>query len=639
MAPEPAGKMPAWAGMSSSRSNPDAPRLPECAEFSMQFRAMRPPSFLRTIWLAITLLVLARSGNRSEAAPVSSHPLPDSPRVAQCEPGQPGGRLVLTVVGAPQTFNPLLAEGASDAATRMLFGSLVNINMMTQEPEPGLAESWSVQPDQKTWTFKLRKGLRWSDGDLLTADDVVFTWNDASTSSQFTNGPVRSGGKNIEVSKVDNWTVRVVTPEVFAPFVEYFGSVPILPKHVLEIPTREKRLIVVNALGPQYELSAYGLNTRPEKIVGCGPFRVKEVQPGKAVLLERNPEFWTVDKRGQRLPYFDEVQLMVAGDPGAASALFFDGRVAACESIQPDDWWQFKKQSAGGKFQVVELGAGVQRDFFWFNQNTGVNASGKPLVNPVKLKWFRDKKFRQAVSCAINRERMASGVYNGRSQAVYGLVSSENPKWNNPNLARYGYDPTRARALLAEMGMTNRNGAGTLVDGGGNAVEFTLISSRENPAREKMAKFIQEDLQQLGIKVSFQPMDFRALIQKANSTFDYESALLGLGGGGMDPASQMAVLMSSDVLHQWFPRQKTPSTDWEARIDLLMTAQMRTLNFGQRKKDFDEVQAIWAEELPMICTVAPLSSTAIRSDIGNLRPSVVTPYHVTWNIEELYFKK
>ncbi len=134
-------------------------------------------------------------------------------------------------------------------------------------------------------------------------------------------------------------------------------------------------------------------------------------------------------------------------------------------------------------------------------------------------------------------------------------------------------------------------------------------------------------------------VDFRTLIEKVNATFDYECALMGLGGGGVDPASQLNVLRSSDELHQWFPFQKAPATDWEARIDALMEAQMRTVDFTQRKKAFDEVQAILAEELPMIYTVSPFACAAIRSDIGNIRPSVLTPYRVTWNIEELYFKR
>jgi peptide/nickel transport system substrate-binding protein len=372
--------------------------------------------------------------------------------------------------------------------------------------------------------------------------------------------------------------------------------------------------------------------------VGSGPFRLKEFEYQKGVLLERNPEFWTVDKQGRRLPYFDEVELVVAATRAAYQSLFLEGISGAYENIRPEDTRQFQAAATKGEFQVVDLGVGVQRDFFWFNENTGSDKNGKPFVDPVKLKWFRDKRFRQAISCAINRDRIVHDVYDGRAQAVYGFLSSENKKWNNPNIQQYTYDPKRARDLLAEVGMTNR-ADGVLQDSGGHPAGFTLLSSFDNPVRKGIAVRIEDDLKQFGIRLDYQPVDFPTLLDRINNTMDYESASMGFGGGGMDPASQMNVLKSDAPLHQWFPSQREPSTEWERRIDSLMDDQMHTLDFERRKKDFDEVQAIWAEELPMICIAAPSTAAAIRSNIGNVRPAIASAYHVTWNIEELYFKK
>jgi peptide/nickel transport system substrate-binding protein len=255
------------------------------------------------------------------------------------------------------------------------------------------------------------------------------------------------------------------------------------------------------------------------------------------------------------------------------------------------------------------------------------------------LKWFRNTKFRQAVSCAIDRERLVREVYGGRAQPTYGFLSTDNQKWNNPNIPRYSFDLARARSLLAEAGFQDGNHDGQLEDADGNPVEIELCSNTGNPLREKAAAQVIADLQQVGIKLNYRAFDYRALVERINSTFDYECALMGLGGGGGDPASQINVLRSSEDLHQWFPRQRSPSTAWEARIDSLLDALMRTLDFAQRKKAFDEVQVILAEELPMIYTVAPFAASAIRSDVGNVRPAVLSPYHLTWNLEELYFKK
>jgi peptide/nickel transport system substrate-binding protein len=547
-------------------------------------------------------------------------------------PGIPGGRLALSLFGNPRTFNPVVdADGASDGVIRLLFSSLVEMNLESQEAEPGLAESWSVGPDQKTWTFKLRKNLHWSDGEPLTADDVVFTWNDVMYNPKFNQATYelfRSNGKNFEVTKVDEVTVRVVTPEVFAPFLEYFGSVVILPKHTLG------KLVESGQF-----LNAYAVTNKPETIVGSGPFRLKEFQSQRSVLLERNPEYWTVDKQGRRLPYFDEVQLFIATSPLEFQSLFFKGHTAAYENVRPEEAWEFQQAATNSHFQIIDLGVGVQRDFFWFNLSTGVDRSGKPFVDPVKLKWFRDKRFRQAISCALNRDRIIHDVYNGRAQAVYGFLSADNKKWNNPSVPQYSYDPKKAAALLAELGMTNRATDGTLQDAGGQAVEFTLISSFDNPIRKGIAVRLEDDLKQLGIKLDYRPLDFPTLLNRINNTMEYESASMGFGGGGVDPASQMNVLKSDAPLHQWFPSQRVPATDWEKRIDMLMNDQMRTLDFQQRKKDFDEVQAIWADEMPMICIAAPSTATAIRLDIGNVRPAIASAYHATWNIEELYFKK
>jgi peptide/nickel transport system substrate-binding protein len=589
---------------------------------------------MNTSWLSASALValLLASGCGKPSAPTApaAHPL-SSPAVAPCEPGRPGGRLTLAVFGVPRTFNPLLAQdGASDEVVRLLFGSLVDLDLVTAEARPALAQSWSVAPDSRTWTFKLRPGVRWCDGQPLTADDVVFTWNDVMYNpdmNRMTYDLFRIHGTNFTVSKVDDLTVRVVTPEVFAPFVEYFGGVPILPKHAIGEAVRARRF-----------LSVYPITARPQQIVGSGPYRVKQSQPGEFVLLERNPEYWVVDKQGGRLPYFDEVLLRVPTNEPPPT-MFLKGECDVFERARPEMYPEFKAAEAGGKFRLLELGVGTEREFLWFNQNTGVNTNGQPLVNPVRLAWFRNRTFRQAVACAVDRDRMAREVYGGRAQPIYGFISAENQRWNNPNVPRFAYDPARARTLFAAAGLQDRNGDGILEDAAGHAVEFTIYSNAGNAQREQCAGILAADLRQLGVRATLQLLDFRALVQKINLTHDYECVLMGLAGGGADPASQLNVLKSDAVLHQWFPSQARPSTEWEARLDRLMDAQMRTLDFAQRKQYFDEAQQILAEEQPMIYTVAPFNFAAVRPDLANVRPSVLTPYRVTWNLPELYFKK
>ena len=588
-------------------------------------------------FFAALLVCLSGCGKKPEitpAKPAASYPPPEPPLVADCEPGIPGGRLVASLYGEPKTFNPITAnEGSSEEIYRHLFAALLGFDYPTEQVSPGLAESWTNSPDGKTWTFKLRKNLRWSDGEPLTADDVVFTWNDVIYNPDIDN-VMRDGltvdGKKFTVTKLDDLTIQIVTPEIYAPFLDTVGAlVPIMPKHVLAKAVADKTFT-----------SAYGVNWDPKSIVGSGPFRIKEYKPAQYILLERNPYFYEVDKKGQRLPYFDNIMYTVVPDLNAMSLRFLSGESDVDDFIFPFEYDHFKAESARGKFVLLEPGIGLETGFFWFNQNTNVNPkTGKAYVDPKKLKWFRNVKFRQACSCAIDRDAIIKSVYSGRAIPNYGLVTPGNKKWFNPNIRQYPHDLAKARALLKEIGIEDRNGDGILEDADGNEIEFALNTNVGNSAREKIAVLIKSDLEKLGIKVVFQPMEFNTLVQKIDVTYDYECLLLSLGGGGTDPSFGMNVIRSDGFTHNWFPRQKHPSTDWEARLDYLMNAQNKTLDFNERKKDYDEVQEILCEQVPLIYTVTPFFYAAVRSDIGNVRATPLSGYRATWNIEELYFKK
>jgi peptide/nickel transport system substrate-binding protein len=583
------------------------------------------------------IFCLSGCGKKSETAssgnPAANYPLPEPPLVADCAPGIPGGRLVVATFGDPKTFNPITAnEQSSDEIIRHLFASLLGYDPIKQEVEPGLAESWTNAPDGKTWTFKLRKNLRWSDGEPLTADDVIFTWDviynpeiDNVTRDLFV-----VDGKKFTVTKIDDLTIQVVTPDIYAPFLENFGAgVPIMPKHILEKTVADKTFT-----------SAYGVNSKPADIVGSGPFRIKEYKQAQYILLERNPYFMEVDAKGQRLPYFDNIILTVVPDMNAMSLRFLSGESDADDFIYPDEYDHFKTESANGKFNLLEPGIGLEAGFFWFNENTNVNAkTGQPFADPKKLKWFRNTKFRQACSYAVDRESIIKSIYSGRAIPNYGFVTPGNKKWFNPGTPQYPHDVAKALALLKEIGIEKRNGDDFATDADGNKIEFVLNTNTGNGAREKTALLIQSDLKALGFNVILQPIEFNTLVGKINDAFAYDCILMGIGGGGTDPSSSMNVLKSSGFTHQWFPRQKTPSTDWEARLDFLMDAQMKTLDFAERKKDFDEVQQILGEQMPMIFTVTPYFYAAARADIGNLRPTPLSSYRATWNAEELYFKK
>jgi len=561
-----------------------------------------------------------------------NYPLPEPPLLADCNPGIPGGRLVLSTFVDPKTFNPVTGnEQSSQDIYRFLFASLLGYDPNTQEVSPGLADWWTNSPDSKTWTFHLRKNLHWSDGQPINADDVVFTCNDLIYNTKI--NPVmadalRVDGKDFTVTKVDDLTVQVVTPEIFAPFLTVFGAgVPIMPKHILE------KYVADGTFN-----STYGVNWKPQDIVGSGPFIIQEYKPAQYVLLARNPYFFEVDSNGTRLPYFDNVIYSIVPDWNAVSLRILHGEDDIDDVVKPDEYDTFKAAEAGGKIKLLEPGPGADDGFIMFNQNTNADKNGKPLVDPKKLKWFRNQKFRQAVAYAIDRDAIVKTVYSGHSEPEYGFVTRGNKKWFNPNTPQYAHDPAKALELLKEIGIEKRNGDGFLTDADGNKIEFVLNTNTGNGMRQQMCLLIADDLQKLGMHVVFQPIEFNTLIDRLDNTCLFECILLS-EGGPPDPAMMMNILKSSGFSHQWFPRQKTPSTEWEARIDQLMDAQVKTLDFNERKKYFDEVQQILGEQQPEIYTVEPVYYAAARTNIGNIRVTAMDIDHASWNAEERYFNK
>ncbi len=244
------------------------------------------------------------------------------------------------------------------------------------------------------------------------------------------------------------------------------------------------------------------------------------------------------------------------------------------------------------------------------------------------------------MSYAIDRDSIVKSIYAGRAQPNYGLVDHGNMKWFNPAIRPYPLNLEKARALLAEIGIKDRDGDGVMEDAESNPIEFVFNTETGNGMRNKTAMMIQSDLKKLGFDVTFQPIEFNTLVDRIIVSRDYDCILLGYHFISLDPVvNYMGILLSGAHDHDWNPNQKTPATPWEARMNELMNAQLGLFDFNERKKGFDEVQMIFNDELPFIFTVTPRVYAAIRPDIGNVRPTASTMYRLTWNTEELYFKK
>ncbi|UCC94274.1 MAG: ABC transporter substrate-binding protein [Candidatus Omnitrophota bacterium] len=539
--------------------------------------------------------------------------------------GKYGGVLTLSTTSDPKSFNPVLAkETSTTAITGHFFEGLTTTDGVTLEVEPNLAHSWEVDEDGKAWTFHLRKDIKWFDGQPFSSDDVVFTFNqlifnpDIETSARdiFT-----IEGKRFKVEKIDQFTVKFSLPVKFAPFLRSMSQ-EILPKHILAEVVKEGRFN-----------SHWGLDTKPEDIVGTGPFKFERYLPGERIILVRNHHYWKKDADGNRLPYLDKIVYTVVQNQDVA-LLKFQEQEVDYYGLRGQDYPILKPKEREGNYTVYNTGPAFGTNFLTFNQNRGMNPrTGEPYVDSVKLRWFTNVKFRQAVAYAIDKQSIINIVMNGLGFPQHASMSPSSGFFYNSGVKQYEYDIEKAKVLLKEIGIYDRNNDGQAEDEHGNSVEFNLFTNANNTERIQIANIIRKDLEQLGFRVNFVPLEFNQLVAKLDSTFDWDAVIIGLTGG-IEPHFGNNVWQSSGHLHMWYPKQKAPATAWEAQINKIFNEGVQELDRDKRKVLYDQWQEIVVQEVPLIYTVLPASIFAVRNKFGNLNP---TPYGGAFhNLEEIY---
>ena len=524
--------------------------------------------------------------------------------------GKPGGKLILSTTSDPKSFNPVVAQETSTTGiTGYIFEGLTRTHPLSLEVIPSLAQNWETE-DGKEWTFYLRKDVCWSDGVKFTADDVVFTFEKLIYNPDIP-APARDiftiEDKQIEVIKVDDYTVKFKLPFTFAPFLRAINT-EILPRHKYAALVEQNKFTF-----------SMGLDSKPEDIVGTGAFRLKEYLPGERVVLERNPFYWKKDSRGNQLPYLKEIMFVIVPNSDTALLKFIE-REIDYYGLQPRDLSILGPQQKNGNFTIYNAGPAFGSSFLVFNQNPKVNArTKKPFVKPYKLEWFKNRKFRQAVSYAINREKIIEVVMNKLGMPQFSPVSPANTFFYYDEVAKYPYDPEKAKAILSGLGFKDRDADGVLEDNNGNRLEINFFTP-DNPQRVKIASLIKKDLETIGVKINFLPLDFNNLVNKLMATYDWEMILIALTGG-IEPYFGKNVWSYKGTLHMWNPSGE-PIAEFEQEIEDIFNASGKTLDEEKRKKLFARWQEIVTEELPMIYTVVPYSIYAVRDRFGNLYPTV-----------------
>lgn len=558
-------------------------------------------------------------------APEAAKPGEELARLAEVS-GQYGGYLTIGQRSEPKTLNPVTA---TDAVSREVIGrlmaDLIEINRSSQQTEPALAKSWKISPDGRTFTLQLRKGIRFSDGHPFDADDVVFSFS--VYMDEAVDSPQRDlliiDGKPITVTKVDQYTVRFVLPRPYAAAERLFDGLAMLPKHLLEKSYREGHFA-----------QTWSLNVPPNEIAGLGPFRLKQYIPGQRIVLERNPYYWKVDQRNQRLPYLDELAFLFVGTEDAQVMRFEAGETDIVNRLSSENYNLLAREKARVGSQLADMGPSLEYNFLLFNQN---DLSGKKLDEvAARQAWFGDLKFRQAISDVVDRDAIVRLVYGNRGAALWGNVGPGNKLWVNQSLPHPQRSVETARQLLKTAGYW-WNSAGQLLDARGRTVEFSIITSSSNSQRMKMATLLQDDLAHLGMQVHVVPLEFRALVDRVFQSFDYDAAIMGLGGGDADPNPEMNVWAFNGTSHLWHLNEAQPATDWERELDQLMQQQMVTLDYSKRKQLYDRAQQLIAENLPFIFLGTSNILAGANARVGNFHPALLDPYTL-WNADELYIR-
>lgn len=568
---------------------------------------------------ALLVVLCTLSACRSPAPPAQQNPSNANERVT----GQRGGSLTYRVTAPPQSFNYLTAadEGTLLVAFYLLGGRLVEFDHDTRAYVPGVAEAWKLNSDGRTVEITLRDGVKFSDGHALTAEDVGFTLRalyDEHTAAPIFRDALLVSGRQIEFNAQDERHLRLVFPEPVAAPESYLSNLAVLPRHVLEADFQRGAL-----------REAYGLTVDPQRIVTAGAFAVQSAAPGERFTLRRNPHYWKKDRTGTPLPYLDQLVIEVVSDSNNAITRLQQGALDLIDRLRPADYAALRR--AAGTIRAVDAGPGLSTDHLWFNLT--------PKTDAVKRAWFNEVRFRRAVSHAIDRESIAKITLQGLATPLYGFVSPGNRAWVAQDLPRTPYNLEQARAVLREAGFATRGTPETpeLFDAAGHRVEFTMLVPTESQPRVAMATVVQEDFAKLGIKSQVAPLEFGEMSRRIFQSFEYDAALLGASVSEPDPSSYANFLRSSSPSHQWHPKQAQPATAWEARIDALLAEQSRETNVERRRASFREIQAILAEQLPVIPLTARHLTSAANRRVGNHRPSTLLPYSL-WNAEELFVR-
>lgn len=500
-------------------------------------------------------------------------------------PSQLGGTLIDAMIGEPSGLISMIAgESASSAITSNIFNKLLKYNK-NLDLEGELAESWQISADQKTITFKLKPNLKWSDGMPLTSADVLWTWH--AVIDEKTGSPYASDYQLVKKAETpDALTFSVTYEQAYAPALDSWAGLQILPKHLLE--------------GQDLHTTAFA-----RKPIGSNYYKLDSWTHGENLKLSRNP----ASVLGQAK--IDNLVTRIIPD---SSAQFLELMADNIDNMGLDPIKYARIIPARPELQqklALYKELGNSYTYLGFN---------------LKHKPFDDVRVRRAINYAIDKQEIIDGVYLGLG---INIASPYKPgtRWSNPDLKPYPYDPAKAKTLLKEAGFADTNSDGIL-DRDGKPFSFEIITN-QNKEREKSTVLIQRRLKDVGIDVRIRAIEWASFISRFIKTGDFDVVVLGWGLG-LDP----------DQYNIWHSSQQAPGQFNfigynNPAVDKLLEQGRLELNPDKRTQIYHEFARVLLEDSPIVYLSAGYGLTAIHKRVKGI-DNPAPPAGVGWNSYDWY---
>lgn len=529
---------------------------------------------------------------------------------------QQGGEFRSYSISDFDSFNPFTVASSPDLPNDGMTNGDGSNGLVRRNPNnlqewvPYMAESYEVSEDGTVYTFQIRQGMRFSDGEEITAEDWVTTYQihtDPDVGSNSYSGFFIED-EPVVVESTGEYELTITFPQPDAGALSISSYTP-WPAHVF---------------GPVYEeggaaaiTEMWTISGDPASFVSPGPFVASGYTPGERATFTRNPYYgtWNVDSEGNQLPYLEGLTVTLVSDLNAGLAEYLAGNIDIFGPSVVDEIQQIRQATEAGQLDATLLpNQSGQASSLWITFNW--NRADAPF----KQELFRNVDFRRAMSHLVDREAMVRLVYGGLAAPAYNGVYSVLEEWQNPDLTTYPYDPERATELLAGLGFTERDSEGFLVNEEGRRITFNLITNAGNNQREQAAQIFADTAREAGIEVNFRAVAFEVLVNQLTAQGDdrgFDAILLGLTGGDIDFPFGVNVIPCGTNLHAFnYPADGNCLDTREIIAERLYFQGRRQLDVEERIQTGFQIQQAWSELQGFIYLVSPSYNPTWNNRVG-----------------------